>query len=134
MCREAGGKWESSLLNQRFFSQAVPNEVFFEIWTRESVRDALVGVNVIMFLVPVCSCGLALKVGIQMQTPSLRQSNQIIGSSQINKRLNEKAIGGEKLSRMLTQVSAYFPAHRWLVASVKKRQVILEVCKHGMHN
>lgn len=107
--------------------------MFFEIWTRESVRDALVGVNVIMFLVPVCSCGLALKVGIQMQTPSLRQSNQIIGSGQINKRLNEKAIRGEKLSRMLTRVSAYFPAHRWLVASVKKRQGILEVCKHGMH-
>lgn len=59
--------------------------MFFEIWTHESIRGALVGVNVTMFLMPVCSFSLALKVGMQMQTPSLGQSNQIIGSGQISK-------------------------------------------------
>lgn len=48
-----------------------------------------------------------------MQTPSLKWSNQIIGSSQISKWLNEKAILGEKLSQMLTPVSACFQAHLW---------------------
>lgn len=83
-----------------------------------------------MILMSVPSCGLALKVGMQMHTPSLRQSNQITGWGQINKRLNEKAVQGEKLSQMLTRVSAYFQAHLWFVASVKKRQWILELCKH----
>lgn len=106
--------------------------MFFEIQTRESVRDALVGVKGIMFLMPVRSCGLALKVGMQMQTPSLRRSNQIIGSGQINKRVSEKAMRG-KATSLLTRASAYFQAHLWLVASVKKRQWILELCKHEMH-